>query len=110
MIRRPPRSTPLYLSAASDVYKRQLQLQADLRISLPSLLLVSTLYCLILSTKRLKSSSLLIFSSFMLGIFTTLVDCKAKHSRQKALIKTQIQLSDKNKLLLKRKYKQKNSH
>src|SRR5660397_134508 len=25
MIRRPPRSTPLYSSAASDVYKRQLQ-------------------------------------------------------------------------------------
>ena len=27
MIRRPPRSTPLYSSAASDVYKRQLQPQ-----------------------------------------------------------------------------------
>ena len=25
MIRRPPRSTPLYSSAASDVYKRQVQ-------------------------------------------------------------------------------------
>ena len=31
MIRRPPRSTPLYSSAASDVYKRQLlYLQANL--------------------------------------------------------------------------------
>ena len=29
MIRRPPRSTPLYSSAASDVYKRQLQAIAD---------------------------------------------------------------------------------
>src|SRR5674476_180490 len=29
MIRRPPRSTPLYSSAASDVYKRQLQNIAD---------------------------------------------------------------------------------
>src|SRR5660397_298640 len=28
MIRRPPRSTPLYSSAASDVYKRQLQFLA----------------------------------------------------------------------------------
>src|SRR5674476_315029 len=27
MIRRPPRSTPLYSSAASDVYKRQLALE-----------------------------------------------------------------------------------
>ena len=26
MIRRPPRSTPLYSSAASDVYKRQVQI------------------------------------------------------------------------------------
>src|SRR5665647_3957231 len=30
MIRRPPRSTPLYSSAASDVYKRQLRLLAIL--------------------------------------------------------------------------------
>src|SRR5665647_1669032 len=30
MIRRPPRSTPLYSSAASDVYKRQVQDQAAL--------------------------------------------------------------------------------
>src|SRR5450759_3484385 len=30
MIRRPPRSTPLYSSAASDVYKRQEQGQVDL--------------------------------------------------------------------------------
>src|SRR5665647_997030 len=29
MIRRPPRSTPLYSSAASDVYKRQLKHSAD---------------------------------------------------------------------------------
>eukprot|EP00826_Nyctotherus_ovalis_P027787 TRINITY_DN2174_c0_g1_i16.p1 TRINITY_DN2174_c0_g1~~TRINITY_DN2174_c0_g1_i16.p1 ORF type:complete len:142 (+),score=37.41 TRINITY_DN2174_c0_g1_i16:25-426(+) len=29
MIRRPPRSTPLYSSAASDVYKRQSQYQAN---------------------------------------------------------------------------------
>ena len=29
MIRRPPRSTPLYSSAASDVYKRQSQVLAD---------------------------------------------------------------------------------
>src|SRR5660397_295185 len=30
MIRRPPRSTPLYSSAASDVYKRQIQLRSAL--------------------------------------------------------------------------------
>src|SRR5665647_1568135 len=30
MIRRPPRSTPLYSSAASDVYKRQLRLTVEL--------------------------------------------------------------------------------
>src|SRR5660397_298500 len=29
MIRRPPRSTPLYSSAASDVYKRQLTIRAE---------------------------------------------------------------------------------
>ena len=29
MIRRPPRSTPLYASAASDVYKRQVQISAS---------------------------------------------------------------------------------
>ena len=28
MIRRPPRSTPLYSSAASDVYKRQLEFRS----------------------------------------------------------------------------------
>ena len=31
MIRRPPRSTPLYSSAASDVYKRQLRSWATIR-------------------------------------------------------------------------------
>ena len=31
MIRRPPRSTPLYSSAASDVYKRQLLVVAMVR-------------------------------------------------------------------------------
>src|SRR5665647_1479087 len=31
MIRRPPRSTPLYSSAASDVYKRQLHHRLDCR-------------------------------------------------------------------------------
>src|SRR5660397_271731 len=31
MIRRPPRSTPLYSSAASDVYKRQLQYSLHLQ-------------------------------------------------------------------------------
>ena len=34
MIRRPPRSTPLYSSAASDVYKRQLSLSRSLSLSL----------------------------------------------------------------------------
>ena len=33
MIRRPPRSTPLYSSAASDVYKRQMLSQTALRVS-----------------------------------------------------------------------------
>ena len=33
MIRRPPRSTPLYSSAASDVYKRQTHNSHDLNIS-----------------------------------------------------------------------------
>src|SRR5660397_272897 len=32
MIRRPPRSPPLYSSAASDVYKRQPQLPRDERV------------------------------------------------------------------------------
>src|SRR5660397_196322 len=31
MIRRPPRSTPLYSSAASDVYKRQLDILTDIK-------------------------------------------------------------------------------
>src|SRR5450759_3839879 len=39
MIRRPPRSTPLYSSAASDVYKRQNLLNAPVgQISITSLL------------------------------------------------------------------------
>src|SRR5660397_292090 len=37
MIRRPPRSTPLYSSAASDVYKRQLQYMVDILNRLPSM-------------------------------------------------------------------------
>ena len=44
MIRRPPRSTPLYSSAASDVYKRQLRL--------PTACLQTTMRC----TSRRKSS------------------------------------------------------
>src|SRR5665647_3983431 len=32
MIRRPPRSTPLYSSAASDVYKRQVGAQRELLV------------------------------------------------------------------------------
>src|SRR5660397_254292 len=35
MLRRPPRSTPLYSSAASDVYKRQLPLDVHLMIDDP---------------------------------------------------------------------------
>src|SRR5660397_192976 len=34
MIRRPPRSTPLYSSAASDVYKRQPETQIEIRTDL----------------------------------------------------------------------------
>ena len=41
MIRRPPRSTPLYSSAASDVYKRQLSLSLSLSLSLPLALSLS---------------------------------------------------------------------
>ena len=33
MIRRPPRSTPLYSSAASDVYKRQVYKGGDVALS-----------------------------------------------------------------------------
>ena len=33
MIRRPPRSTPLYSSAASDVYKRQVDIDLRIKIS-----------------------------------------------------------------------------
>src|SRR5660397_237025 len=35
IIRRPPRSTPLYSSAASDVYKRQVPPASDRRLPVP---------------------------------------------------------------------------
>src|SRR3546814_2286891 len=38
MIRRPPRSTPLYSSAASDVYKRQLYARLHSSLASPSML------------------------------------------------------------------------
>src|SRR3546814_6445837 len=38
MIRRPPRSTPLYSSAASDVYKRQVSALAHVQLAAPPFL------------------------------------------------------------------------
>ena len=39
MIRRPPRSTPLYSSAASDVYKRQMIYSLRLRTMAPIIII-----------------------------------------------------------------------
>eukprot|EP00826_Nyctotherus_ovalis_P005506 TRINITY_DN11247_c0_g1_i17.p1 TRINITY_DN11247_c0_g1~~TRINITY_DN11247_c0_g1_i17.p1 ORF type:complete len:234 (+),score=37.80 TRINITY_DN11247_c0_g1_i17:25-702(+) len=52
MIRRPPRSTPLYSSAASDVYKRQVLNNEEHR--LPQIVLATILFCLIVYLAHLS--------------------------------------------------------
>src|SRR5674476_477586 len=56
MKRRPPRSTPLYSSAASDVYKRQLVMRATLSKNKKRILSISLIICLLNLSGRMFAS------------------------------------------------------
>src|SRR5660397_114309 len=80
MIRRPPRSTPLYSSAASDVYKRQVHEFVRLaeQYGLPRVATVQNAYCLLNrtvengldETMHRLGVSLLAYSPLAFGLLT----------------------------------------